>query len=181
MATAGLSLLFYVPKCKCYFLLVFVICVICVCLEHGGFCCCFVLAYSFNHFWAQLKFSTAFLSSCRLCGMSLKGWHGRELLLVSLIGQMVHMKSNRLKLVHQTVSQGHYAFSNVIGNTCVLWKHTQLCFLFLLCFRWAWARGQKSPAHQIWLTERQATLGSSLRTPRSYSTWNCSSWSNAWG
>ena len=57
-------------------------------------------------------------------------------------------------------------------------EHSQLCFhLFRLSSRWAWGRGLKSLAHQIWLTERQATPESSPPTPRLYSTWSCSSWS----
>lgn len=43
-----------------------------------------------------------------------------------------------------------------------------------LWFRWAWARGQNSLAHQTWHMEQQAIQESSLQTQHLYLMWNSS-------
>lgn len=62
-----------------------------------------------------------------------------------------------------------------INTQCVLLSSP------LLCCRWAWARGLKSPAHRIWLMEQQATPESSHQTQPLFLMWSCLSWSDAWG
>lgn len=67
------------------------------------------------------------------------------------------------KSVDTWPSRGYKSFGNM-----------QMTFFFFLCFRWAWARGQNSPAHQTWHTEQRATRGSSLQMQHLYLTWNSS-------